>query len=60
MSDEAATIAAYQAMLERKVSGVAVLDKESRLVGALAFRDLKIAAFDPKLFARLHQSGMYL
>jgi hypothetical protein len=57
VSEEASAIQAYEALLAHKVSGVCVLDKESRLVGTLALRDLKLMCFDPKLFARLHGSG---
>jgi len=53
---ESTAIDAFNLMVEKNITGVAVLDKDGRLHGALSLRDMKLISYDARLFWRLQQT----
>jgi len=49
-------IDAFRMMAEKNVSGLAVIDDDGKLVGALSVRDLKTMSTDGRMFWRLFQT----
>jgi len=56
INESALAISAFEKMVEREVSGLAVVDDDGKLVGNLSLRDLKLVGFDIHLFWRFYQS----
>jgi CBS domain-containing protein len=54
--DDSIAMDAFKLMVERNVSGLAVVDKEGKLVGNISLRDLKAMSTDARLFWRLFQT----
>lgn len=50
-------INAFKLMAEKNVNGIAVVDKDGKLVDNISTRDLKAIGVDAKLFWRLYQSA---
>jgi len=61
VNESSRAIDAFAKMVDEKIGGVAVINDDGRLVGALSLRDIKAVSFDVKFFWRLHQSvAMFL
>jgi len=47
---------AFRLMVEREVSGLAVIDNDGKLTGTISVRDLKAISVDTRMFWRLYQT----
>jgi CBS-domain-containing membrane protein len=56
VSEDDKALDAFYLMVERDIQGLAVIDKEGKLVGNLSIRDLKIIGPDVEMFWRLQQT----
>jgi len=56
IQEEAVALDAFKMMVEKNVSGLAVIDKEGKLTAAISMKDLKAMSPDARLFWRLYQT----
>jgi len=56
VSEDAVAIDAFRMMVDKNVSGLAVVNSEGKLVGNISLRDLKAMSADGRLFFRLFQT----
>lgn len=56
VGEDSIAMDAFKLMVEKNVSGLAVVDKEGKLVGNISLRDLKAMSTDARLFWRLYQT----
>jgi len=56
MNQQRTAIEGFKKMMEQRVSGIAVVDDEGKLVGNMSLRDLKAISPDGRLFYRLYES----
>jgi len=54
--EESVAVEAFRLMVEKNVSGLAVINKEGKLVGNISLKDLKAMSTDLRLFWRLYQT----
>jgi len=54
--EDSIAIDAFNSMVEKEVSGLAVVDKNGILCGNISLRDIKLISYDAKLFWRLQQT----
>jgi len=47
---------AFQTMINKNISGLAILNDEGKLAGSISLRDLKVISTDGRLFWRLYQN----
>jgi len=55
VSEDSLAIDAFNSMIEKGVSGLAVVDSSGALCGNISLRDLKLISYDARLFWRLQQ-----
>jgi len=55
VTDKVIAMDAFKLMVEQNVSGLAVVNDEGKITGALSIRDLKAMSADGRLFWRLYQ-----
>jgi len=56
VNEESTAFEAFKIMVEKDISGLAVIDKEGKLVAAISLKDLKSMSTDTRLFWRLYQT----
>jgi CBS domain-containing protein len=56
VSEDMIAMDAFKMMVEKSVSGLAVVNGEGKLIGTLSIRDLKTMSADGRLFWRLYQT----
>jgi CBS domain-containing protein len=56
VKEESLAIDAFNLMVEKNISGIAVVDENGALKGNLSLRDIKLISYDARLFWRLQQS----
>jgi CBS domain-containing protein len=56
VTEDSLAIDAFNAMVEKGVSGVAVIDKDGVLKGNISLRDIKLISYHARLFWRLQQT----
>jgi len=56
VTEESLAIDAFNLMVEKNISGLAVVDENGLLKGNLSIRDIKLISYDARLFWRLQQS----
>jgi len=54
--EDAVAMDAFKMMVEREVSGLAVIDSDGKLTGTISVRDLKAISVDARMFWRLYQT----
>lgn len=54
--EDAVAMDAFKMMVEREVSGLAVIDTDGKLTGTISVRDLKAISVDARMFWRLYQT----
>jgi len=54
--EDSLAIEAFRTMVDKNVSGLAVIDKEGKLTAAISMKDLKAMSTDARLFWRLYQT----
>jgi len=54
--EDATAIEAFRTMVEKNISGLAVVDKEGKLTANISLKDLKAMSTDARLFWRLFQT----
>jgi len=56
VQEDATAIDAFNLMVDRSISGVAILDSKGNLKDNLSLRDMKLISYDARLFWRLKQT----
>jgi len=56
VSEDSVAIEAFNLMVDKNISGLAILDKDARLHGVLSLSDIKLISYDARLFWRLQQT----
>jgi len=56
IQEDAIAMDAFRMMIDKNVSGLAVVDKEGKLIAAISMRDIKAMSVDGRLFWRLFQT----
>jgi len=56
VTEESTAIDAFNLMVEKNITGLAVVDEKEALKGNLSLRDMKLISYDARLFWRLQQT----
>jgi len=56
VTEDSLAVDAFNLMVEKNISGLAVVDEHGKLKGNLSLRDIKLISYDARLFWRLQQT----